>query len=300
MNITDQARSLLQGAYDLHIHSAPDILPRKGDDLEFARRAAEAGMAGIVIKSHYTLTAERAKLVQQLVPGVKIFGAIALDHAVGGLNPVALDVAGRSGARVVWFPTVDAANEIAYLESHPDSKKPYWYKIQMDLREKGITRPPLSVLGEDGKLLPVVYELFDVIASHKMILATGHLGVPEIMAIVKEGRAYGLERIVVTHPEFPSVALPTDLQVEVARQGAFLERCYHVAHSGKCSWEQVFADIRTVGVSSTILSTDSGQPTGLWPADALADYYQHLLDAGFSTAEIRTMGTTNPGGVVNI
>ena len=29
--------SLIQGAYDLHIHSAPDVLPRKADDLELAQ-----------------------------------------------------------------------------------------------------------------------------------------------------------------------------------------------------------------------------------------------------------------------
>ena len=46
-------KELIQGAYDLHVHSAPDVLPRKLDDLEMGRRIAAAGMGGYCIKSHY-------------------------------------------------------------------------------------------------------------------------------------------------------------------------------------------------------------------------------------------------------
>ena len=42
----------LKGFYDLHIHSAPAPFVRIGDSAEIARWCAEAGMAGIVIKSH--------------------------------------------------------------------------------------------------------------------------------------------------------------------------------------------------------------------------------------------------------
>ena len=44
-------KELIQGAYDLHVHSAPDVLPRKLDDLEMGRRIAAAGMGGYCIKS---------------------------------------------------------------------------------------------------------------------------------------------------------------------------------------------------------------------------------------------------------
>ena len=36
---------------------------------------------------------------------------IALNRAVGGMNPVAIEIAAREGARTVWFPTVDSENE---------------------------------------------------------------------------------------------------------------------------------------------------------------------------------------------
>lgn len=298
MAVTERARSLLEGAYDLHIHSAPDIMPRKGDDLVFARRAAEAKMAGIIFKSHYVCTADRAKLVNQIVTGTTTYGAISLNHSVGALNPIAVDVAGRSGARLVWFPTVDAENEVSYLEAHPEGKKPYWYTIQQELRSQGMSRPPFSILDENGKLLPVVYEILDAIAHHDMILATGHLSVKEILAILPAAKERKVQRIVATHPEFPSIAMPDDIQQEVARQGVILERCYTTPHSGKCTWEAMIHSIRLTGPSANILSTDLGQPNGPYPDEGLADFIDHLLAAGFTEAEIRTMTSTNPGNLV--
>ncbi|HEY1292984.1 MAG TPA: DUF6282 family protein, partial [Chloroflexota bacterium] len=88
---------LLEGAFDTHIHSAPDVLPRKFNDLELAQRFKARHMAGFVLKSHYICTADRATLVNQVVPEVQAFGAIALNNSVGGLNPLALDIAGRLG-----------------------------------------------------------------------------------------------------------------------------------------------------------------------------------------------------------
>ena len=53
-------KELIIGAYDLHMHPAPDVLPRKFDDLEMAKRAKESGMSGFAMKSHYFCTAERS------------------------------------------------------------------------------------------------------------------------------------------------------------------------------------------------------------------------------------------------
>ena len=61
---------LVRGAYDLHVHVAPDVPPRRIDDVTLARRFAEVGLAGFGLKSHYTSTAERAQVVSSLVPEV--------------------------------------------------------------------------------------------------------------------------------------------------------------------------------------------------------------------------------------
>src|ERR671928_1087695 len=110
---SDAARELVRGAFDLHVHIDPDVIPRRIDDVALARRFAELGLAGFQLKSHYTSTAERAKVVAGVVPEVSVLGAIVLNRAVGGLNPLAVEIAAREGARTVWLPTVDAANETA-------------------------------------------------------------------------------------------------------------------------------------------------------------------------------------------
>lgn len=300
MQISDEARSLLRGSYDLHIHSAPDIMPRKGNDLDFARRATEAGMAGILIKSHYTSTADRATLVNGLHDGARVYGALALNHAVGALNPIAVDVAGRSGARLIWFPTVDAEHEVEYQVANPGGKKAYWFTIQQELKAKRMSRPPFSILDEAGEVIPATKQVLEVIAAHDMILSTGHVGPAEVMALLKAANDIGVKRFVVCHPEFPSIAMPLEMQVEAARQGALMERCFTTPHSGKINWDEMFRAIKTVGPAASFLSTDLGQPTAPWPDEGFAEFASRLLEAGFSRDEVRIMMVDNPGRLVNV
>ncbi len=87
---------------DLHVHSAPDLIARSGDDLNLAREANEARVRGMVLKPHFMLTAPRAYLCEKVLAGpTRLFGAIALNPPVGGLNPVAVETALKFGARVV-------------------------------------------------------------------------------------------------------------------------------------------------------------------------------------------------------
>ena len=60
-------KELIQGAYDLHVHSAPDVMPRKMDDLEMAQRIVASGMAGYALKSGQTVpcTASRPSTAPQ-------------------------------------------------------------------------------------------------------------------------------------------------------------------------------------------------------------------------------------------
>src|ERR1700722_14915566 len=154
---SQRSRELLRGAYDTHIHIAPDVVEREIDDISLARRFAELGLAGFLLKSHYTSTAERASVVSAAVPGVHVLGAIVLNRAVGGMNPLAVEVAGREGARTVWMPTVDSVNEAGGREvdqPRPPAKVPVWVKLQLDLREQGIEIEPVPVVDDAGAVLP--------------------------------------------------------------------------------------------------------------------------------------------------
>jgi hypothetical protein len=280
----------LRGAYDLHIHVDPDVVGRIVDDVTLARRFAERGLAGFALKSHYTSTAERASVVNRVVPETRVIGTITLNAAVGGLNPLAVEIAAREGARIVWMPTVDAVNEAGARDreyAHP----PMWVRIQRELRDIGLEPPPVPVLGHDGKPLPALLDVLGVIARHHLVLATGHLGRDEIFAVVDA--AEGIEHIVITHPEFPAQDLSIDDQVALARRGAILERCFTTAHTGKCTWEHLAAGIRATGVEHNLLSTDLGQPANPPVEDGLNLFAERLLELGFTEEEIHTMTVVN-------
>ena len=290
---SQRARKLLQGAYDTHIHVGPDVVERKIDDISLARRFQEIGMAGFILKSHYTSTAERAAVVRKAVPGIDALGAIALNRAVGGMNPLAVEIAAREGARTVWMPTVDSVNESHEREAPPGAKVPVWVKLQLDLREQGIEIPPVPVLDAHGSPLPEVLEVLGMIARHKMCLATGHLGRDEIFAVVDAAVDAGVETIVVTHPEFPSQDLSVDDQNALANKGALLERCFTTPHTGKVTWERWTQNIRDAGPERSVLSTDLGQVFNPPVEDGMALMVDRLFDAGFTEEEIYVMAVVN-------
>ena len=296
--VSEAAWDCLQGAYDLQVHVAPDVIERRIDDLDLSKEFLARGLKGFVLKSHYFPTAERAQVVSRAVPGIAAYGAVTLNHSVGGLNPVAVELAGRSGCKIVWMPTVDAANETAGRSDGAKAKLPFWAKIQRELAATGIAPPPLSVLGADGKVSEAARRCLELIVKHNMILATGHLGRVEIFELVKTAREMGARRMVVTHAEFPSQNLSADEQKDLAQRGAFIEHCFTTMHTGKAPWETALESIRQVGVECCVLSTDLGQTINPPVAAGFAMFAQQLLDHGFGVAQIRRMTVENPRALI--
>ena len=294
-----EAWESIQGAYDLQVHVAPDIIARRIDDLGLAKEFLERGLKGFVLKSHYMSTAERAKVVTAAVPGIKAYGAITLNHAVGGLNPVAVDIAGRSGAKIVWFPTVDAENETAGLPTGGNKKLPFWAEIQREISAMGISPPRMTVLDGDGdQISQAARSCLELIAKHDMILATGHLGRREIFALVNAAREMKVRKVLVTHAEFPSQNLTAEEQVELANAGAYIEHCFTTMHTGKAPWQAVMESIRAVGPERCLLSTDLGQTINPPVAEGFALFAQTLLDGGFAKPEIQRMAVGNSAALV--
>ena len=298
ITVTDAAWKCLKDGYDLQIHVGPDVIPRRIDDLDCAKEFLAHGLRGFVLKSHYIQTGERAQVVTKAVPGIRAFGAITLNHSVGGLNPVAIELAGRSGCKMVWFPTVDAQNETAGRTDGPSDKLPFWAKIQRELAAEGISPPPLTVIDAAGNLTETARRCLERIKKHNMILATGHLGRKEIFALVRTGQEMGLKKVLVTHAEFPSQNLTGDEQKELADMGAIIEHCFTTTYTGKASWDVTFANIRKTGIARTLVATDLGQTINPPVAEGFAMFAQRLLDAGFSVDEVRTMAVTNPTRLV--
>ena len=298
IHVSDAAWKVLEGAYDLQVHVGPDVIARRIDDIDCAKEFVAHGMKGFVLKSHYIQTGERAQVVTKAVPGSKVFGAVTLNHSVGGLNPVAVEIAGRSGCRIVWMPTVDAENETAGRLDGGAQKLPFWAKIQRELAAEGISPPPLSVIDRSGSLVDAARRCLERIAKHHMILATGHLGRREIFALVRTAKDMGVKKVLVTHAEFPSQNLTADEQKALADMGAIIEHCFTTTYTAKATWESAFANIRATGVSRTVISTDLGQTINPPVAEGFAMFAQKLLDAGFSAGEVRTMAVTIPTRLV--
>ena len=291
---TERARQLVRGGYDMHVHIDPDFVTRIIDDVSLARRCLELGIAGFQMKSHYTSTAERARTVNAAVPGIRAIGAIVLNQAVGGINPLAVEIAAREGARTVWMPTVNSINEMEEVHSFaPGAPMPVWMKFEVSLREAGVQPEPVAVIDAGGSLLPAVQQVLEVAERHQLVLATGHLAREEIVAVVDGALAAGIRDVVVTHPEFPSQNLSLEEQAELAHRGALLERCFTTPYTGKVTWEHVFEGVRATGVENNVLSTDLGQVFNPPVEDGLALFADKFLEAGFSEEEVHKMTVTN-------
>jgi hypothetical protein len=271
----------LHGLIDMHIHTAPDVRPRSLDDVDAARQAAEAGMRAIVLKSHVTCTADRASIAQKMVPEVSVFGGVTLNEAVGGLNPVAVEAALDLGARMIWMPTISARNHIA---------------------KHGGQASGVNVLTADGELLPVLFDIFDLVQQHDAILATGHLSVREIVTLVRKARAAGVRKVVVTHPEVPWVDMSVTTQKELRDLGVTFERCYvsSLPVGGGVPFARLVSAIRQVGVESTVLATDFGV-AALPPAvEGMRTYVAALLAEGFSERDIQLMAGETPARLLGL
>ncbi|MCR8635677.1 DUF6282 family protein [Paenibacillus radicis (ex Xue et al. 2023)] len=292
-----EAAELLVGAYDLHVHSGPDVMNRKLDDLEMAERLQKLGMKGYGIKSHYFCTAERAKLINKINPSFNAIGAVCLNNAVGALNPMAVEMAARANAKIVWMPTFDAANEQEHFKSSKPAKLPFWAKLQMQLIEQGKTQSSISIF-EDGALKASVSDILDIIKEYNLVLATGHLSKQEIFALVRTAADRQLKKIVITHPNFPSINLSKEEQKELVELGAIMEYCFTTPHSNKTTWEKVYEEIRFVGPENSIISTDLGQPDGLYPDEGLQIFITNLLNNGFTKEEVKRMIVKNTAFLV--
>lgn len=296
MEFSKEILSLIKGGYDLHVHSGPDILPRRMDDIEMAERIKKSGMAGYAIKSHFFCTSERAQLMNKLYPECDYVGTIALNSYVGGINPAAMEMAALSGVKLVWFPTCDAENEMSHVfNGDPNKKLPYWARIKIEMREAGREAPSIRILDEKGRLKKEVYDVLDIIANHNIILTTGHLGHDEAFALVKAAHERGVKNIVVTHVDFPATYYTVEEQKELLQYGALMEHCYTTWATGKVDFDVTAQMIREIGPENCILATDLGQKTAIYPDEGMAEFARRLKEEkGFTDEEIRTMAVYNP------
>ncbi len=294
--MADLARELLRGAVDLHIHAAPDIVPRRLDDLALARAAREAGMGAIVLKSHHMLTADRAQITQTLFPELRVFGGLALNlPACGGLNPEAVKVAIRMGARIVWLPTLSAVNHIEKTRTRVSGN--------LGVMSQGFAPQLAVVVGSDGRVVPALGEILTLIAQADIILATGHLSVAEIKPVVEAATAAGVQKILVNHPDLWLIGMSVEEQRELAAKGAVMELCVRSVTApghGDASVQSLADQIRAVGARHVVMATDYGQVDSPPAPEGMRWYIEQMLKLGIPAADIVCMTRTTPSRLLGL
>lgn len=297
---TDEDRELMHGACDLHVHLEPCMFHRQTSEYQFARFAQTAGYRATVSKCHHTLNADRIKTVREQVPGFEMFGGIVLNHFVGGLNPYAVEASITSGGKITWMPTMHAAHHVKTFG------KPVYARLarksDLNAAELPAARPPISVLRDDGTLKPEVHDILDLIARSQTILATAHLSFEEMTVLIRDARARGVEKIIVTHAEMEVTNLTIEQQVELADLGAYIEHVIlpMLPLYSRLDPMQFVAAIQAVGPERTILSTDSGQPLNPHPIEGMRQFVRTLLYKGLKKTDIDRMLKVNPAHLLGL
>jgi hypothetical protein len=276
----------VDGAWDLHVHSSPDLFPRVADDAQVVTDAARQGFAGLVMKNHFEGTASRAALAARAAPGVKVYGGIVLNRAVGGVNPHAVEVALRLGARIVWMPTLDA-------ECH---RRAFGFGGGFPAQASGLEgQTPGIAIVRDGALVPEARETMALVRQHRAALATGHVSREEIRALVHEARAQGFRKLIVTHPYDRAPGLTLAEVTEIAAHDVRVEFvfCSITPRWAFTTAAAIAECIRAVGAPKFVLSSDGGQAHNPMPADGYRAFVRALAAAGIAADDFRVMCRDN-------
>lgn len=280
----------LEGVIDMHVHSNPDIRHRAYDDFELMEAGIRVGARAIVIKTHQGTTMDRAYLCNrhnQIVHGgtnnFTMFGSVTLNRQIGGINPIAVESGLKLGAKVIWLPTQSSRNNMIKQNQDPAGC--------------------VDVI-RDGKVVPELLDVFKLVKDHNAVLGTAHISPEECFIVVEAARAAGVEKIVVTHPEWWLVGMSLEDQVRIVKDyNVILEHCFAQPMGGgkyKSNLPMNLEAILACGYNNVMVATDGGQVENPYWEDALQQYMQYLLDHGIPEEHIRTMTHDIPARLLDI
>lgn len=289
-----QVQSLMKGAVDLHCHSGPSTMPRIVDHLQAMEEASAAGMRAVLFKDHYYPTAPIAELLNTHYKhlGVEAIGSVVLNNAAGGFNVYALEAALKLGTRMVWMPTVSAANHVR----HGHRKELLKSKTPM----RRVTE--LTVLDERGRLKDEVKECLDVISEYDAGLSGGHLHISEVFPLMEAAKAAGIKRLLLNHPTYTLDGGLADMR-DLAAMGVMIEHsiCMFIECRIKCfTHEELKSYIEAAGVGMTFFGSDLGQNNNPTPVEGFRQMVALLLELGYSEDEVRQMVSDNAARFIGL
>jgi hypothetical protein len=279
------AADLVQGAVDLYVHSSPDPIPRKFDDIALARHLSDQGIAAVLHRHHSCSTVERAELVRA-VTGFRMWGAVEISGPAGGLEPVLVEVGLRQGAKAVALPMLSGSG------------------FRTDRAAVPFEIGEVPVVDGDGKLLPAVTEIMELTRDAGALLIVGYLLPDEVVAAVNRASELGVERVMLCNPVGRGYRLDPDLVEELAADHDLVVELsiYQLdtfgPKPGPSWWDEGVALIHALGPGRIVVSSDGGAATSPPPDDLLRWGCERLLEAGFGPDEIRRMTRDNPASLL--
>lgn len=286
---------LLRGAIDTHAHTAPALFPRHIDDADLAKLALEYGMRAFVLKDHDASTTGRAYYVKKMYPGVEPIPSVVLNRSVGGLDPYVAQAAVHYGARVVWMPSNHSRYHEEYfnIPDYPQFARP----------RKLLPGPGVTVFDEAGNLKPEALTILDVCAQEDVAVATGHLSLAEIQALLDAAVERGVTKFIVTHANWSLCKLDVGVQRDLIEKGAYLEYvactiASPIFHEQQPS--ELAAWIDELGADRLIFGSDLGQFAGPPHPEGLRMVLAALLGEGVPYDELEKMTKANPAKLLGL
>lgn len=287
---------LMRGAIDFHVHAGPDPFhERPLNALNLAWHAREMGMRATVLKCHSYGTAPLAQVVNQVVPDFLLVGSLVVNEGVGGLNPEVVEIAAKTGAKVIWMPTSSSTTDTRMRNGGGGH---YPIRVSQFASDEGI-----ALIGQDGKLVSRIIPILEIMKSYNMVLGTGHISVPEIYAITDEARRMQV-KVTITHPlnEISGNLLTIEQQRELVGKGAYIEHTF----INCMPWiqglkpETIVENVRAVGVEHCILSTDFGQTINPLPPEGFRIMLANMLRSGLAEEELEILVKINPARLLSL
>ncbi|MGY2876128.1 hypothetical protein ACVW00_003318 [Marmoricola sp. URHA0025 HA25] len=287
---------LLRGGIDIHVHQAPSMFHRH-NFIDCVRDAREKGMRAVVLKSHHTMTTDRAADAMRQVDGIEVFGSITLNLVHGGLNPFAVDHALRMGARIVWMPTIDTVQQL----KHFGQIGGYGSRQSIALPDFYFEAEPIRLTDATGELVPGLGHCLKLIKEYDAVLCVGHVSPEETVALVRAASKAGITKIVVDHPYMPFTELSeVEKQQELVELGATLNYAFSMLTPKwfSVAVPQLVENLKVIGAENIVLSSDLGQVHNPLPAEGLRSYVQILLEEGVTGDEIDLMLRQKTAGLL--
>jgi len=294
-----KADDLLRGAIDMHFHGYPEFsygVPRRYADVETARLMAQAGMRGVVLKSHFWPTPGLAYYLRQAVPEVEFYSSITFNASVGGLQKWALESAVKLGVKVAWMPSWSAKNDIRR------NGVVHLIRRYLPSVEKFTEKDGIVIMDENGKLFPEIVEFMSLIKEYDIALFTSHISILESIAMAREAKRIGYNKLILNHPDSRSIGATFEQIVEFASLGSYVEICALglMPMYLRITPNELKKIIDAVGPSRCILTSDYAfdwSPSG---PEQLRMLIGSLLEVGVKADELAEMAQANPRTLLNL